>query len=117
MMLLWAALCLWPASGLSGPPAAQPAVTIKGVDGEVQMPLLGIGTWQYNNSVAKSAVVSAFGLGYRHVDTAAAYQNQVGVGEALAELKLKRQEFFITSKIPGGLNASATAAAADAWLT
>lgn len=116
MMLLWAALCLWPASGLSGPPAAQPAVTIKGVDGEVQMPLLGIGTWQYNNSVAKSAVVSAFGLGYRHVDTAAAYQNQVSVGEALAELKLKRQEFFITSKIPGGLNASATAAAADSCL-
>jgi len=96
--------------------ASLPAVSIKGVHGAVEMPLLGIGTWQYNNSVAKDAVISAFNLGYRHVDTASGYENQLGVGEALADLKLKRETFFITSKIPGGLNASATVATADSCL-
>lgn len=117
--LLWtmhlsAALCLlpWALAGAS----SVPAVTIRGVHGPVQMPLLGIGTWLYNNSVAKDAVTSAFHLGYRHVDTATSYENQLGVGEALADLKLARESFFITSKIPGGLNASATAAAADSCL-
>ncbi|CAJ1461231.1 unnamed protein product [Effrenium voratum] len=111
-MSRWAlCLCVVHAAAVAGP-----AVSIKGVSGPVDLPLLGIGTWQYNNSVTKETVTSAFALGYRHVDTAAVYQNQVGVGEALAELKLQRQDYFVTSKIPGGLNASATAATADAGL-
>ena len=57
-------------------------MTIKGVRGDVKMPLLGIGTWQYNDSVANEAVSSSFAMGYRHVDTAQAYQNQKGVGKA-----------------------------------
>mmetsp|Transcript_37247 Transcript_37247/g.69490 ORF Transcript_37247/g.69490 Transcript_37247/m.69490 type:complete len:324 (-) Transcript_37247:95-1066(-) len=99
-----------------GLPSGIPVVPIKGVEGVVQFPLLGIGTWQYNDSVAKDTVVSAFNLGYRHVDTADVYQNQKGVGQALAELKLERDQFFVTSKIPGGLNASATMAVADSCL-
>ncbi|CAE7838968.1 P100/11E [Symbiodinium sp. CCMP2592] len=66
--------------------------------------------------MCQETVISAFSLGYRHVDTASVYQNQKGVGAALAEMKMERDEFFVTSKIPGGLNASATAAAADACL-
>lgn len=55
----------------------------------------------------------AFSLGYRHVDTAFVYENQVGVGQALKETGLPRDTYFVTSKIPGGLNASATAATLD----
>ncbi|CAE8722311.1 unnamed protein product [Polarella glacialis] len=80
------------------------------------MPLLGLGTWLYNSSVAEGAVTTAFGMGYRHVDTAAAYKNQDGVGRALSKTNLPRDEFFVTSKISGGLSASATEATADQCL-
>jgi diketogulonate reductase-like aldo/keto reductase len=79
---------------------------------EVGMPVVGIGTWLYNDTVVKRALPAAFRLGYRHVDTALIYDNQVGVGEALreavAEQNLLREDYFVTSKIPGGLNATAT---------
>jgi len=91
-------------------------IGIKGVSGPIDMPLLGVGTWLYNSSVAQSAVTNAFEVGYRHVDTAAVYQNQVGVGQALKTADVERDEYFVTSKIAGGLNASATAAAADECL-
>jgi len=81
------------------------------------MPVVGIGTWLYNDSVVKQALPTAFRLGYRHVDTALGYENQVGVGEALreaaAELNLLREDYFVTSKIPGGLNATATVASLE----
>lgn len=86
---------------------------MKGLGGEMKMPLVGLGTWQYNSTVAEAAVESAFSLGYRHVDTALGYGNQVGVGAALARAALPRGEYFVTSKVPGGLNASATTAALD----
>jgi diketogulonate reductase-like aldo/keto reductase len=80
-----------------------------GVREIIRMPLIGFGTWQYNSSFADQAVVNAFGVGYRHVDTANVYKNQVGVGRALASLSyLNREDFFVTTKIPGGLNESAT---------
>eukprot|EP00931_Biecheleriopsis_adriatica_P087454 TRINITY_DN61919_c0_g1_i1.p2 TRINITY_DN61919_c0_g1~~TRINITY_DN61919_c0_g1_i1.p2 ORF type:complete len:341 (-),score=81.59 TRINITY_DN61919_c0_g1_i1:78-947(-) len=80
------------------------------------MPMVGLGTWQYNSSTTEKAIISAFELGYRHIDTAYVYQNQDGVGQALKKMNLERDGFFVTSKIPGGLNASATAAAGDLCL-
>jgi diketogulonate reductase-like aldo/keto reductase len=80
------------------------------------MPLYGLGTWQYNNSVAEQAVLDAFKLGYRHVDTAMVYGNQVGVGQALAKSGVPREEYFVTTKIMGGFNASATKQNADECL-
>lgn len=74
----------------------------------MDMPLVGLGTWQYNDSVAAAAVTAALQVGFRHIDTALGYGNQVGVGAALKQSQLQREEFFVTSKIPGGLNASAT---------
>ena len=47
------------------------------------------------------SVETAFKLGYRHVDTALTYHNQLGVGKALQNSGLPREEYFITSKIPG----------------
>lgn len=72
----------------------------------VQLPMMGLGTWQYNNSVAGAAVKMAIEMGYVHVDTAFDYDNQAGIGAALKATGAKRASYFITSKIPGGLNAS-----------
>ena len=99
-------------------PASYPAVPMKGIGGkDLGMPLVGLGTWQYNSSVAEAAVKLAFSLGYRHVDTALGYGNQDGVGRGLAAASaaagLKRADYFVTSKIPGGLNTSAAIAALD----
>lgn len=80
------------------------------------MPMIGLGTWQYNDTLAQASLATAFSMGYRHVDTAYGYENQVGVGKALAASGLPLNELFITSKVPGGLNASATTAALDASL-
>jgi len=104
-----------PASGL---PPGYPTVPMNAVGGKViGMPLIGLGTWLYNSSVAEDAVKLAFGVGYRHVDTALGYQNQDGVGKGLASAAaaagLSRSEYFVTSKIPGGLNQSAARAALD----
>ena len=99
-------------------PASYPTVPMKGIGGkDLGMPLVGLGTWQYNSSVAEAAVKLAFSLGYRHVDTALGYGNQDGVGRGLAAASaaagLKRADYFVTSKIPGGLNTSAATAALD----
>lgn len=100
----------------AGLPAAYPSIPMRGVKGNVRMPLVGIGTWEYNSSRASRAVAEAFKLGYRHVDTAAVYQNHQGVAEAIHGSGLKRTDYFVTTKIPGGLNKSATIAAADQCL-
>lgn len=95
-------------------PRGYPSVPITGIDGALlDMPLIGLGTWQYNDSVAEAALLSALQHGYRHVDTANNYKNQAGVGNALAKSGLKRTEFFVTTKVPGNLNASATEQALD----
>lgn len=73
----------------------------------VEMPMQGLGTWLYNDSVAEQAVTDALNLGYTHIDTALVYANQVGIGRALKATSRARDSYFITSKIPGGLNYSA----------
>jgi 2,5-diketo-D-gluconate reductase A len=91
-------------------PPDYPSVPMRGIDnGSVRMPLVGIGTWLYNDTVAYQAVQTAFAAGYRHVDTAKSYGNQAGVGNALKASGLERHEYFITSKIPGAVNDSAFA--------
>jgi len=99
-----------------GLPTGFPSVTINGVSGKVDMPLYGIGTWEYNDTVAEAAVTTAFSLGYRHVDTAYVYENQVGVGRALKKSGVSRSDFFVTTKIFGGLNSSESAKALDKCL-
>lgn len=96
-------------------PAGYPTTKVKGVTGSVDMPMVGLGTWQYDDATAKTAIMDAFELGYRAVDTALIYGNHVGVGQGITAAAkaagLQRQDYFLTSKIPGGLNASATQAA------
>ena len=90
-------------------PAGYPSIPARGIESAIQYPLVGLGTWLYNNSVAEGAVGTALAAGYRHVDTALGYGNQRGVGAAIAASGLKRSELFITTKVPPA-NGSATVA-------
>jgi diketogulonate reductase-like aldo/keto reductase len=64
------------------------------------MPLLGLGTWQAGGRRAVDAVRHALELGYRLVDTATMYGNEREVGQALAESGVRREEVFVTTKLP-----------------
>jgi len=66
----------------------------------VYIPKLGFGTWQIPNEEAYEATLSAIKVGYRHIDTAQAYQNEKAIGKALKACGLKRDEIFVTSKLP-----------------
>lgn len=65
-----------------------------------QTPKLAFGTWQIDNDAVTDAVKTALSLGYRHIDTAAAYDNETGIGKAIAESGMSRSDIFITTKIP-----------------
>ncbi len=73
--------------------------TIK-LNNGVNIPCIGFGTWKMMNNVAEDAVKSAISLGYRHIDTAAAYENEVGVGKGIRNCGIPREEIFVTSKLP-----------------
>jgi 2,5-diketo-D-gluconate reductase A len=68
----------------------------------VEMPLVGLGTWQATGTQAYDAVLRALEVGYRHVDTATMYGNEREVGRALRDSGLPRDEVFITTKLPSG---------------
>jgi 2,5-diketo-D-gluconate reductase A len=65
----------------------------------VQMPQLGYGVWQVPAGQAAESVGQALAAGYRSVDTAKIYGNEEGVGQAVAESGLPREELFITTKL------------------
>ncbi|PRY10866.1 aldo/keto reductase [Kineococcus rhizosphaerae] len=68
----------------------------------VAIPQLGVGVFQVPADDAQRVVEDALELGYRHVDTAAAYVNEAGVGAALQASGLRREEVFVTSKLRNG---------------
>ena len=65
----------------------------------VENPCVGLGTWQSSNETAKLSVLAALSHGYKLIDTAAAYGNELGVGAGLKASGLKREEYFVTSKL------------------
>ena len=65
----------------------------------LQIPQLGFGTWQLTNEQVEDLVTTAIGLGYRSIDTAAAYGNERGLGRALQSAAISRDELFITTKL------------------
>ncbi|MQS04074.1 aldo/keto reductase [Streptomyces alkaliterrae] len=65
----------------------------------VVMPQLGFGVWQVPDNEAAEAVSRALEAGYRSIDTAAVYENEVGTGKALAASGLPREELFVTTKV------------------
>lgn len=65
----------------------------------VKMPILGYGVYQTPPDETKKCVLDALDTGYRSIDTAQAYGNEAGVGDAVAESGIARDEIFITTKI------------------
>jgi diketogulonate reductase-like aldo/keto reductase len=65
----------------------------------VHMPAIGFGVFQTPQDETTAAVLEALKVGYRHIDTAAAYANEHGVGEALKRSGLGRDDVFIETKI------------------
>lgn len=65
----------------------------------VRMPQLGFGVWQVEDNQATAAVSKAIEVGYRSIDTAMIYKNEVGVGKAIKESGIPRDELFITTKV------------------
>ncbi len=65
-----------------------------------EMPTIGYGTWQVENSPAGAdAVAEAIKAGYRHIDGAARYENEVSVGEGIRKSGIAREKLFVTSKV------------------
>jgi 2,5-diketo-D-gluconate reductase A len=79
-----------------------PQITLN--DGNA-IPQLGFGVWQVENDQAKPAVAAALRSGYRLIDTAQGYDNEQGVGRAIAEGGVPRDELFITSKLRNSAHA------------
>ncbi|SUE14037.1 aldo/keto reductase [Rhodococcus gordoniae] len=73
-----------------------PTVTL---NNGVEIPQLGFGVFQIPEDETTAAVSAALETGYRHIDTAAIYGNEAGVGRALADSGLSRDELFITTKV------------------
>ncbi|MBS6183029.1 aldo/keto reductase [[Clostridium] innocuum] len=63
------------------------------------IPVLGLGTWFIDDGKVAGAVVSAVKIGYRHIDTAQAYDNEKGVGAGVKNCGISREELFVTSKV------------------
>jgi diketogulonate reductase-like aldo/keto reductase len=65
----------------------------------VQMPAIGFGTYKSTTDDGYQVVLDAIRVGYRHLDTAALYENEEDVGRAVRESGIPREEFFLTSKL------------------
>ncbi|MFD7476411.1 aldo/keto reductase [Streptomyces sp. NPDC059837] len=65
----------------------------------VEMPALGLGVFQTPPDETRAAVTAALDLGYRHIDTAAAYGNEREVGQAIRDSGVAREQIFIETKI------------------
>lgn len=72
-------------------------VPLRELSGGAAIPALGLGTWELRDATTAS-VRHALATGYRHFDTARAYQNEAAVGTALADCGLPRDGFWVTSK-------------------
>lgn len=65
----------------------------------LSMPQVGFGVFQISDEEVVTTVTKAFEVGYRSIDTAAAYENERGVGKAIAKSNIPREELFITTKV------------------
>jgi 2,5-diketo-D-gluconate reductase A len=65
----------------------------------VEIPQLGFGTWQIERDETQEKVEEALSVGYRHLDTAAAYGNEAEVGAAVAATGVRREDVFVTTKL------------------
>jgi 2,5-diketo-D-gluconate reductase A len=69
--------------------------------GGTSIPQIGLGTSPLTDDEVRGAVVSAVELGYRHIDTAAKYGNERGVGAGIRDSGIAREQIFVTTKLDG----------------
>jgi 2,5-diketo-D-gluconate reductase A len=81
-------------------PLDTPIPTLPLNDGH-SIPQLGLGTWPMSDAVAAEAVPTALEMGYRQVDTAAKYENEVGVGRGIEASGVPRDELYVVTKLRG----------------
>lgn len=67
--------------------------------GDASIPARGFGTWRLRDDGCRAAVKAALDVGYRHIDTAAMYGNEVEVGEAIRRSDVARDDIFLTTKV------------------
>ncbi len=65
----------------------------------LDLPAIGLGTWPMTGADCTRAVHQALELGYRHIDTAAAYDNETAVGQALRDSRVPREAIHLTTKV------------------
>ncbi|MEJ2728992.1 MAG: aldo/keto reductase [Deltaproteobacteria bacterium] len=65
----------------------------------IEIPKLALGTWFISDEDVVQAVKDAAEIGYRHIDTAQAYENERGVGEGIRACGVKREDMFVTTKL------------------
>lgn len=83
-------------------PASVPsAVPSLALNSGGSIPQLGLGTWPLDDTDVEKAVIAAAELGYRHVDTAVKYGNEIGVGRGVAASGVPREDWFVTTKLDG----------------
>lgn len=73
--------------------------TTKRLNNGVEIPRLGLGVFRAENDEAEQSVMAALRAGYRHIDTAAIYGNEEGVGRGIKNSGIKREEIFVTTKL------------------
>jgi len=66
---------------------------------ETEIPVLGLGTWKLNGEECVEAVAEAISIGYRHIDTADAYENHAEVREGIRKSGIGREDLFLTTKL------------------
>src|SRR3954453_9685914 len=76
--------------------AAVPTVSL---NNGTEIPQLGFGVFQVEPERTQEVVESALGIGYRHLDTAAVYGNEEGVGKAIAASGIPREDLYVTTKL------------------
>ena len=79
-----------------------PTITL---NNQTEIPQLGFGVFQVPPEQTPDTVSTALEVGYRHIDTAQMYQNEQGVGRALADSGIPRRELYVTTKLNNGFHA------------
>src|SRR5690625_4974352 len=65
----------------------------------IKIPQLGLGVYKVSSTHVYQNVMTALQLGYRHIDTASYYANEVGVGRAIRNSGINRDDIFVTTKV------------------
>jgi 2,5-diketo-D-gluconate reductase B len=65
----------------------------------IEVPEIGLGTYKLRGRTCENAVVAALDIGYRHIDTAQAYENELEIGQAISKSTVDREELFLSTKL------------------